>query len=278
MSAASGSVVTCATCGASLPVEQADVVDFGTGYRCEACRVRGEVDEHLRVAAVHERARRQSSYGVDFGPSVAQVKAEVAAIRAHVTTADEARVPDPAQVEPVIQSDDETVMESMSAGQPRAEPAPSSLSASAPSSLSPSAPSSPVPRYLCIVCFRARGDAPGECPRDGVPLSALASLEVVDELRQHVRRAANRREGRRFAATFTFAAVASLTLCVLMDWDFGRRGPGWYLSMGIFVVLQVVSRRVVRPIRVRNRVEDLLAAVDHMHGARLGAGAAKPDA
>lgn len=248
-------LVVCASCGTPLPLGSADVVGFGTGYRCESCTVKAEVDEHVRQAAVNDRQRRESRYKLGYyayGPSAEQVKAEVDSIRHHVATPDEQVVPTPAESEPVIQADEETLLETMTAR-------PNAQSVAAPTAAP--AQHTPKPRYLCIVCFKKWADASSECPRDNVPMADLRSAEAVDELRAHVRRAANRREGLRTAVTLSASVVAMVVICLAMGWDLGRRGPGGIILAVSFLVAQLVSRLVVRPIRVRNDVDDLLVAI-----------------
>lgn len=248
-------LVVCASCRAQLPVASADVVDFGSGYRCEPCTVRAEVDEHVRQAAVNDSERRESRYKIGYyayGPSAEQVKAEVNAIRHHVATPDEQTIPTSVESEPMIQADEETLLETMTA-----RPNPQSA---VPSTAAP-AQHTPKPRYLCIVCFDKWADAPSECPRDKVPLADLTSEEVLDELRAHVRRAANRREGRRLAITLGASVLATVVICLAMNWEIGRRGPGGIILALSFLVMQLMSRLVVRPIRVRNHVGDLLVAI-----------------
>lgn len=248
-------LVVCASCGTQLPLASADVVDFGSGYRCEPCTVKAEVDEHVHQAAVNDRERSDSRYKLGYyayGPSAEQVKAEVDAIRHHVATTDEQMIPTPAESEPVIQADEETLLETMTA---RPNPQSAVTPTSAP------AHHTPKPRYLCIVCFDKWADVPSECPRDKVPLADLTSAEVVDDLRAHVRRAANRREGRRLAITLAASVLATIVICLAMNWEFGRRGPGGIILALSFLVMQLTSRLVVRPIRVRNHIDDLLIAI-----------------
>lgn len=248
-------LVVCASCGAQLPLGSADVVGFGSGYRCESCTVKADVDEHVRQAAVNDRQRRESRYKLGYyayGPTAEQVKAEVDAIRHHVPAPDDQMIPTPAESEPVIQADEETLLETMTAR-------PNAQSAVTP----PAAPDqrTPKPRYLCIVCFHKWADVPSECPRDEVPFADLTSEEAVDELRAHVRRSANRREGRRLAITLAASVLATIVICLVMDWDLGRRGPSRFILVASLIITQLVSRVVVRPIRVRNHVDDLLVAI-----------------
>lgn len=251
----SASSVVCASCGKQIPLDVADVVDFGTGYRCEACTVRSEVDAHIRQAEANERAQREASYKIGYyayGPSAKQVKAEVDAIRQHVTTADEARVPTPAEAEPIIQDDEDTLINSMVTTKKPSHVEPCSASASE---------QIPEPRYVCIVCFAVARDAPGQCPRDGVPLSDLVDPEVVTELREHVRRRANRREARRFAATISLSIVFTIVMCLAMGWSLDRHGPGPWLMSASGAVGYMLSRLVVRPVRARNHANELLTAI-----------------
>src|SRR6185436_17416421 len=77
-------LVACASCGTKLPLTDADVVPFGTGYRCQRCTTNAEVETHLEAAAANEAAQRNSRYEVrnPLEPTVADVRREVEAIRA----------------------------------------------------------------------------------------------------------------------------------------------------------------------------------------------------
>ena len=217
--------------------------------------MRGEVDAHIRQAEANERAEREARYKIGYfayGPSAKRVKAEVDAIRQHVTTADEACVPTPAKSEPIIQDDEDTLIGSMvTTGKP------SQAESSAVDAIEPI----PQPRYVCIICFAVARDAPGQCLRDGVPLADLMDPEAVTELREHVRRRANRREARRFAATLSMSIVATVVVCLAMGWSLDRFVAGPWVMLIFAAVGHVLSRLVVPPIRARNHANDLLAAV-----------------
>lgn len=45
----------CAGCGRDVPVEQLDIVDFGTGYRCQGCTEAGAVAQYIEASAEYER-------------------------------------------------------------------------------------------------------------------------------------------------------------------------------------------------------------------------------
>lgn len=86
-----------------------------------------------------------------------------------------------------------------------------------------------------------------------------------------MRRAAKRREGWRFAIALSTSVVAAVVICLAMNWDLGRRGPfGIVLAAttAATMLLSRLSRLVVRPIRARNEVNDLLVAI----GVRRRAG------
>lgn len=252
MGGPSSAQVVCAACGRSVAIDQADIVTFGTGYRCQSCSGIAEVDAELRAAKDHDRQQRGSDFAPAFQASAAQVRAEVEAIRRHPVPPGEVKMPTPEQIESVIQSDEDTAVETeWRMGRPDRAPPPGREA-------SPSPP--PSPRYVCIVCFRAAADQPGECPHDHVPLSDLTNPEAADALREHVRGMANRREGRRFGIALTLSLVIALTACVMEGWSFDRRGPGAWIAFGAFLLLWGGSRVLVRPIRVRNRLPDLLAA------------------
>jgi hypothetical protein len=255
--------VVCASCGKSIPLDAADVVGSGTGYRCEACATRLEVDAHLRAAAANDRANGSSHWARDMapiGPSAQQVAAEVAEIRAHVPTAEDAMIPTSSEIDPVIQADEETLV-GTALGK-RREPLPPTVSSSSPSTGLPHASS----RYFCIVCFRAASNTPRDCPRDHVPLSDLTNDEAVDDLRACVRRLANRREALRVMLIAFFSLGASVVTCAAMGWDLGRQGPMAMIMAGYMLTTLLLSRVLVPPIRVANRVPELLAAIARRYG------------
>lgn len=71
-------LVECAACRERIPIEKADVVEFGTGYRCFRCSTTAQVMQHLEEAARQERERDSDDWPAP-GPdkSVAEVTAEV---------------------------------------------------------------------------------------------------------------------------------------------------------------------------------------------------------
>jgi hypothetical protein len=109
--------------------------------------------------------------------------------------------------------------------------------------------------WVCIVCFREARNEPGNCPRDGVPLSPLDDAEVLADLRVRVRRRVARREGLRLAVALVACALLSWPLCRAFHWQIvPRAADGLYSStfalvaLMIAVVLGALSLPLVRPL------------------------------
>jgi hypothetical protein len=52
----------CAGCGELVEISKADIVDFGTGYRCFKCSTSAQVADHLVESARNEARQRRSSW------------------------------------------------------------------------------------------------------------------------------------------------------------------------------------------------------------------------
>jgi hypothetical protein len=52
--------VECAACGKLMDATQADIVDYGTGFRCFRCSTAVQIDGHLAESARQERQREGS--------------------------------------------------------------------------------------------------------------------------------------------------------------------------------------------------------------------------
>ena len=250
--------MVCASCGGKLPLDEADVVPFGTGYRCQPCTVTAEVDVHIRRAEINEEQQRGSRYDTrnPYEPSVEKLRREVDAIRARPPQPGDGDVPPPEVLEPFLESDDDVAAETAAKPLGGLDDGPP-----------PSQPieiHSAAPRYVCIGCFRHASHRPGNCPEDEVALSDLHNREVIDELRAFVKRRANRREGTRFAICLSLAFVVGFPIGIAFEpagHHYYRDSPAVFLTIVIFALLYGLSRWLWKPLRVRNQVADLLAAV-----------------
>lgn len=266
MGGAGAELVKCAGCGKELPVADADIVSYGTGYRCERCTLDGEVTEHLRQAARNDAARRHSSYGTGspYDPDLNRVIAAVEKARHAPAVAPSSVSLAPEAVEPFIEADDARRMQSMTATTAAVMTAPvnsAELDAEGPFR---STPLTLSPRYICIACFHSSSDQPGECPADQVPLSDLENSEAVDELRAHVRKMVNKRESARWTGITIIAGAVAMLFCTLFDLPFlGYRsgGFGYLIWVVAAVPLFALSLRIWPQRKVRNNVTDLLTFI-----------------
>lgn len=254
-----GEPVVCASCDDRFPLEQTDIVAFGTGYHCLRCSVTAEVKEHLHQAQLNERQRSGNRFDTysPFEPSVAEVRREVEAILARAPPPDDGEILSTEMLEPLIESDADLAADAASDPICTLDDPPHSAPAAIESD-------SAGPRYICIACFRRASRRPGNCPEDDVPLSDLKNREVLDDLRAFVRRRANRREGTRFAICLSISVIVGFPICIalgLSGYYYYRSSPAKLILLGIFVLAYGLSRWLWKPLRVRNRVPDLLAAV-----------------
>jgi hypothetical protein len=119
--------------------------------------------------------------------------------------------------------------------------------------------------WVCIVCFREATREPGNCPRDGVPLSPLDDAEVLAALRERVRRRAAQRESLRFGLALVTGALLAWPLCRAFGWQFlPRAADGIYSSTFAFVTLMItivlgaLSLLLVRPLSTDGEAAALL--------------------
>ena len=64
------SAPACATCGVALDPKEADLVDFGTGYRCWRCTTRGQISAHqARRPNLLDRAIGRVLRLLELGPA-----------------------------------------------------------------------------------------------------------------------------------------------------------------------------------------------------------------
>jgi hypothetical protein len=253
-------IVTCAGCAQTLPASEADVVDYGTGYRCERCTLGAEVKAHLEQAARNEAAERGSRDKVGFyeSPSLKRVIAEVEKAEAQAPVEGTAALPTPEQLEPVLEADDDRRAEWAAGVAPPATTRGSSIDESSNSTNPYRATPTELVRYVCIACFESCSDIPGDCPTDRVPLSDLENPEVVDDLRAHVRRKINRRESWRFGVLFTFWAIASLVAGVGLNIMGGRGGLPALIGMIPTIPLAILSYRLFPSRKVANNAHAMV--------------------
>lgn len=120
-------------------------------------------------------------------------------------------------------------------------------------------------RHVCIVCFATAAPGPGQCARDGAPLSPVADAEVVEALRTRVQRRSQRREAARFGLALTAGAALSASACVAFGWQVvPRAADGLYSSTFAWVTivaairLGALSLPLVRPLSTNGDATQLL--------------------
>jgi hypothetical protein len=250
--------VACANCGVKLDATTADIVPFGTGYRCARCTVGAEVGAHLKASA--ERAAAAASYR-PTPPELAGTydpldpKVRPVFLEADPRDGDGASPADlrPELLEPTLEADSVRGLDLAIAQAP-----PSGVKREAVErveSADPYRSSSQAVgiRYICVVCFKAASDLAGTCAHDGAPLSDVENPEVVTMLREHVRRSINRRENIRIAIIASLASVVGIGAAIM-----GLGRVGLVVGMVLGFALHQLSLRIWRARKVENRLPALL--------------------
>ena len=152
--------VVCAGCARRLVRSQTDIVEYGTGYRCDRCSRNAEAWVHVGNAIDEERRRSDEDLGTVAGPPLADVIAQVNAAQAAQWGAPAPPAPTgdvPPELPPL----------------PPVGHAADRLDRVASSADPYRGGLAPTLRYVCIVCYRSASDLPGTCEHDGVPLLDL---------------------------------------------------------------------------------------------------------